>query len=194
VTAARVVEPSTAVCVDQCGSRCCQIETTRVQLTDPEMRTLKRLAGMLGIRKLPVVDARSHKLSRQDRRAANKRAAKFGVTLAPATKVWGYDFASTGGKCVFLDGKGLCRIYAHRPNACRTFPERPVFGCLVWPADPGDPDADYPDGVVHSTGGRPDRFPPPAIAALIRALRLERLADQRRRRRRPPRARDRLGE
>ncbi len=63
--------------------------------------------------------------NRAERQAA---ARHLGVSLSRFEEEWcrrdrgWFVFRDKGNACVFLDGKGQCSIYAHRPKQCRTFP------------------------------------------------------------------------
>lgn len=40
-----------------------------------------------------------------------------------------------GQPCPFLSDDDLCKIYEHRPEQCRSFPQGPHKDCLLWPLE-----------------------------------------------------------
>jgi Fe-S-cluster containining protein len=110
------VEPSIPVCSDACGATCCRLaggQVAGVFMDDAERKALR---------------ARGREF---DRPVLTHWAPKRVGDTAP----WLLSFAAHGGACPMLDQRSnRCLAHAVRPGACRTFPQSPTAGCLVWPA------------------------------------------------------------
>ena len=103
-----LIPPSTSLCIDLCGSRCCRNPSGGLHLTYAEIETL-----------FPTSPLRS--VMETDTTIFRTEAGGFLL------------FADTGGQCPHLLNTGLCAVYEQRPIACRGFPWGPEPDCLVWP-------------------------------------------------------------
>lgn len=100
------IEPTTKICSEICGAQCCRAPGW-FALTPEELERIDLLAQELDIE----------------------------VLIYPRDDgAFVLDHLTNGGTCPFLDEDKLCRIYEHRPQACREFPVKPSPRCLVWPA------------------------------------------------------------
>ena len=97
-------EAATRICMEQCRAGCCRGPLI-LRLAAEEVAPFGEHAAALG------VDAK----------------------IAPApVGGWVRFFEHPGQCCPMLDqATWACRIYAHRPQRCREFPERPTPGCAI---------------------------------------------------------------
>jgi Fe-S-cluster containining protein len=98
-------EAASRVCMNECKAGCCQGPLV-LRLSDEEVSLLEGLARSLGVE---MVTART-----------------------PDGGGWLRFSDHAGERCPFLDDETFaCRIYQHRPQRCRAFPERFTPGCAI---------------------------------------------------------------
>lgn len=123
------IEASLEVCALNCGAKCCRAPGHAAVSSDE--------AGPL-----------------------RKRAKQLHVTLRlevfrHIAGKYAIDFGKHGGQCPFLGEDYACRAYDIRPESCRTFPDLPTMGCLVWPGN--DPAARVEVALTpHPSASRPN--------------------------------------
>ncbi len=103
-------QPTKELCVDECGSKCCRTPSFYLPLKPEE----EALFEGYPIRDTVVI---------RDDAAGTKLKGRF------------FSFQDSGGRCPHLDFAGMCTIYEDRPDCCRSFPDEPIAGCLVWPSE-----------------------------------------------------------
>ena len=98
-------EAASHICMNECNAMCCRGPLI-LRLTEGESVDFRRRAATLG------VDAK--------------------VSQAPGGGGWVKFSDHPGEHCPMLDeDTWACRIYMHRPQRCRSFPERPTAGCAI---------------------------------------------------------------
>lgn len=98
-------EAASRICMHQCRAQCCRGPLV-LQLSREEVIEWQGFAEGLGV-------------------AATIRRASDG-------NGWVRFSEHEGEHCPFLDNAtSACRIYAHRPQRCRDFPERATPGCAI---------------------------------------------------------------
>ena len=97
-------EAASRICMDQCNAMCCRGPLI-LRLTEDESADFRRRAEILGIQAT--------------------------VSQAPVGG-WVKFSDHPGERCPMLDeDTWACRIYQHRPQRCRSFPEKPTPGCAI---------------------------------------------------------------
>ena len=98
-------EAASHICMNECNAMCCRGPLI-LRLTEEESVDFRQRAEALGI------DAK--------------------VSQAPGGGGWVKFSDHPGEHCPMLDeDTWACRIYQHRPQRCRSFPERPTAGCAI---------------------------------------------------------------
>ena len=98
-------DAASRICMEQCKAGCCRGPLI-LRLAPEEVAPFRAQAAALGV----------------------------GVKIAPAPGGGGWvRFAEHPGQCCpMLDQvTWACRVYSHRPQRCREFPERPTPGCAI---------------------------------------------------------------
>jgi Fe-S-cluster containining protein len=93
------------ICMHECKAMCCR-GPMYLRLTPEEVVAFKEQAAALGV--------------------------ALRIVLAPDGSGSVGFLDHEGERCPMLDSATwACRVYQHRPQRCRDFPERPVPGCAI---------------------------------------------------------------